>query len=185
MSYFASISAWIWPSPKAEKESSKIESEIEEAKPHEIEEAKPFEVKEAKPFEVKKVKSPENKKAKARDEATDIALMKCFRGAFLCFYFVVGLICSAIIWYGSKGAISRYFSGPRLPDTCTSGLNNLYYMGFPFDFHAFVSENNAPNFEPDAPPIWTKQNLTYYNDGVQSNFTFSTIVSIPEVSYFL
>lgn len=121
---------------------------------------------------------------KKRCKPCGIKQIRRFKSAFVCFYFLVGLLSWGIIFYCSRPAISRYFSGPKLPEYCetqSSEQKNMYHKNFLFDFHAFLSEKDKPNFESETQPIWTKRNVAYFDDS-QSDFRFSMNVSISEVS---
>ena len=75
-----------------------------------------------------------------------------------------------------------------VPESCQAktkkeieNLKSLYITGFPFDFHAFLSENET-NIDHEGGLVWTEKDLTYGD--LESTSTFSTNVSISEVGHF-
>ena len=86
---------------------------------------------------------------------------------------MIGWVVMVFYW------LSSCFTGPRIPKTCaTKDLRNIYDQNFSFDFHAFVSENEA-EFNSDSELIWRMPNLTYGD--LQSTFGLNVNVSISEV----
>lgn len=108
-----------------------------------------------------------------------------FKNAFFWFYL---LVCVASWWIIIATLRSAgFFQVWTLPNTCPSrdkDLKNAYVKGFSFDLFVFLSEKNDANLDPQSQPIWTKRNLTYYDENKQV-FDFSTNVSVSQVSQFI
>lgn len=106
-----------------------------------------------------------------------------FKNAFVLFYLFLSAISCWVIIDGLKsvGTFQILSSFPKpCPKRFITNFENIYDKGFSFDFNAFLSEKPESDLQSGSQPIWTLQNLTYY-DGDERTFHFSINVSISEV----
>ena len=128
-------------------------------------------------FATRMSSEPEEK----RKAPNDLKRIIRFRFGFGLFYFLVFIISLRVIVFclESAGCLNDPFLlscfGPH------KGVReNVYGVGFSFDFHAFLSEKSEPN-DNETRSIWSMHNLTYF-DPNWPVFSFSTNITISEVS---